>query len=331
MALTLKKAQRSKAYLKLGLSAPSGGGKTAGSLLVAYGMMKRQYPELSDAEIWEKIGIADTENGSGELYVGSTIGRTKIGVYNAITIAPPYTPEKYEEAIDLMLENGIEVCILDSTTHLWSGEGGLLEQQQLATKRTGNSYTAWRDITPKHNAFVDKMVHSPIHIIATMRAKQEYTQEKNEAGKTIVRKLGMEPEQRKGMEYEFTVFLEVDSEHNAFGAKDRTSIFDQQTFRITPDVGTKLMDWLMSGVDTAPVIVAQTIEKADPEEVIKSLKEEIVNTCKTLGGSGNESLMEVVRRFAPDGNPFKIKDVNVLKEFKTALADYEATREIPAE
>jgi hypothetical protein len=318
--LELKRAQRSKAYLKLGMAAPSGGGKTLGALLIGYGLMKEKYPKETDAFRWGKIAIIDTENGSGQLYVGSEVANIKIGEYNAITLPPPFEADKYTSAIELCKSSDIEVCIIDSTTHLWSGEGGLLEQQNVAAKRSGNSYTAWRDITPQHNKFVETMLQSPMHIIATMRSKQEYVQEKNEqTGKTIVRKLGMEPEQRKGMEYEFTTFFDIDNEHNAFGSKDRTSMFDQKSFKITPKIGEQLMRWLDGGVTTESVVVASVVQKADKDVAISSIKNEIVATCRDLGGQKNEKLMELVKRYAPNGNPNSITDEAKLSELRSEL------------
>jgi hypothetical protein len=319
MALELKRAQRSKAYLKLGMSAPSGGGKTLGALLIGYGLMKEKYPNETDSFRWGKIAIIDTENGSGELYVGSEVANIKIGDYNAITLHPPFEADKYTSAIELCKDSEIEVCVIDSTTHLWSGEGGLLEQQNSAAKRSGNSYTAWRDITPQHNRFVEAMLQSPMHIIATMRSKQEYVQEKNDQGKTTVRKLGMEPEQRKGMEYEFTTFFEIDSEHNAFGSKDRTSMFDQKTFKITPKIGEQLMRWLDGGVTTESVVVATAIQKADKELAVANIKKEIIATCTRLGGQKNEKLMELVKIYAPNGNPNSITDEVKLSELRSEL------------
>lgn len=324
MALQLKRAQRSKAYLKLGMSAPSGGGKTLGALLIAYGLMKEKYPNESDAFRWGKIAIIDTENGSGELYVGKefeNLGIT-IGEYNAITLTAPFEADKYTAAINLCEENGIEVCIIDSTTHLWSGKGGLLEQQGNIAKRSGNSYTAWRDVTPQHNRFVETMLQTPMHIIATMRAKQEYVLEKDDKGSTTVRKMGLEPEQRKGMEYEFTTFFEVNAEHEAFGSKDRTSLFDQKTFVITPKIGVTLMQWLEGGVDETPVVVA-TEHKAEKEIAIKAVKEEIINLCKALGGSKNEKLMVIVRQYTPEGssNPNMITDEVKLADLRADLLD----------
>jgi hypothetical protein len=331
MALELKKAKRSTAYLKLGISAPSGGGKTLGALLIAIGLMEQRYPELSDAERWGKIAIVDTENGSGEMYVGTTIPNTnrKIGEYLAVTLKPPFEASKYTEAIRLCKENGIEVCIIDSTTHLWSGEGGLLEQQSAAAKRSGNSYTAWRDITPQHAAFVAAMLQTPIHVIATMRAKQEYVQEKDEkSGKSSVRKLGMEPEQRKGMEYEFTTFFEIDVDHKAYGAKDRTSVFDGKYFTITPDTGKQIMEWLDGADLSAPEIVATATHVADSTASLSAIKEEIIALCKELGGSANKDLLDVVQQYttplkggAPNNNPNSITDPTKLAELKAKLVD----------
>jgi hypothetical protein len=326
MAMTLKKAQRSKSFLRLGLASPSGGGKTAGALIIAYGLLKEKYPKLPDNEIWSKIAIIDTERGSGELYVGSEIAGLKFGVYNAITLTPPFEVSKYIQAMDLCEQSGIEVCILDSTTHAWSGEGGLLEQQNNAAKRTNNSWTAWRDITPQHNKFVDKMLQSPMHVIATMRSKQEYVQEKDEqTNKTTVRKLGMEPEQRKGMEYEFTLFLDIDVDHNAYGAKDRTTLFDKKTFKITANTGKQLMDWLNNSVDTAPVVVA-TAHPASKETGLDSLKLEVIALCKELGGKTNANLMATLKRYTPSGNPNEITDEAKLGQLRAELLDEKEER-----
>lgn len=332
MVLELKRAQRSKAFLKLGISAPSGGGKTLGALLIAYGLMKEKYPDKSDAFRWAKIAIIDTENGSGELYVGRDVAGIVIGEYNAITLTAPFEADKYTQAITLCENNDIEVGIIDSSTHLWSGEGGLLEQQGAAAKRSGNSYTAWRDITPQHNRFVEKMLQSKIHIIATMRSKQEYVQEKGENNKTVVRKLGMEPEQRKGMEYEFTIFFEINSEHEAFGAKDRTSIYDQKTFKITPEIGVTLMKWLDSGVDTKSVVLASNREEPPAQNSVDmvSMKRDVVGLCAKLGGKDNKEVMALVNKYSPaatPNNPNSITDAGKLQQLYDGLVKLEETTE----
>ena len=317
--LKLQKAQRSKAYLKLGMSAPSGGGKTLGALLISYGLVKEMYPEKPDDFLWSKVAIIDTENGSGQLYVGSVHQNTKIGEYNAVPLPPPFEVDKYIQALKLCEEAGMAVCILDSTTHAWSGEGGLLEEQQNIAKRIGNSYAAWRDITPKHNDFVAKMLQAPMHIIATMRSKQEYVQEKNDSGRTTIRKVGLEPEQRKGMEYEFTAFFEVDVDHKAFGSKDRTSMYDQKTFVITPEIGRAYMKWLNEGVDTTPEVLSMT--EASPEEAMENVKSDVFDLLKELGGSSNEIAVALVKEHHASGNPNAIKDIQKMSQLRSELTD----------
>jgi len=318
--IELKKAQRKRAKLRLGIAAPSGGGKTLGALLLAYGMMKELYSQLSDEELWAKIAVIDSESGSGDLYVGYEVNNLKIGEYNTITLDPPFEATKYTQSIEICEKAGIEVIIIDSTSHLWAGEGGLLEQQGLIAKRTGNSYTAWRDITPQHNNFIDKMLQSSSHIIATMRSKQEYVQEKNDQGKTIVRKLGLNPVQRDGMEYEFTIFLEIDAQHNAFGSKDRTGLVDQKYFVITPEVGERLMRWLESGTDNPTEVIAKTV-------TVEELQESVIELCREKGGTKNKELMKLLKKYDKSGNPNRIKDKEKLQELLDKLQDVEKLEE----
>ena len=243
--MAMRKATRTKAKLRLGISGPAGGGKTFGSLLVAFGITND----------WSKICVIDTENHSGELYANYKLNGIEIGEFNYIEITSPYTPEKYMAAIHEAEAAGIECIIIDSLTHAWSGEGGLLDKKGQIEKsgRAGvNSWTAWRDITPMHNRLVDAILQSQTHMIATLRAKMETIQEKDESGKTVVRKLGMNPIQRDGMEYEFTTFIDVDQNHQATTSKDRTSLLDGKVFCLSVDTGRLLLAWLETGIDTPP-------------------------------------------------------------------------------
>lgn len=226
-----RKAERRKARLRLGLVGPAGSGKTYGALLIAMGL-------------GGKIALIDTENGSGDLYA-------HLGDYDVCTLDAPYTVQKYLAAIEEAEQAGYSVLIIDSLSHAWAGEGGLLDQQgKIADSGRGNSYTAWRQVTPWHNKLVEAMLTSKCHIIATMRAKTEYVQEKNDKGKTEIRKVGMAPVQRDGMDYEFGVVFDLDVNHNATVSKDRTTLFDGQIFRPSRKTGEALRDWLESGTDS---------------------------------------------------------------------------------
>lgn len=232
--MQIRKAVRKKAKLRLGIVAPSGAGKTYSALLMAFGL-------------GGKVGMIDTENGSGDLYAN-------LGDYDIINIAAPYTVAKYREAIRAFEEAGYSTIIVDSLSHAWAGEGGLLDKQgKIADSGKGNSYAAWRTVTPEHNALVEAILQSPCHVIATMRAKQEYVQEKDDrTGKTTIKKVGLAPVQRDGMEYEMSVVLDIDINHVAHATKDRTSQFDGQYFTVTHDTGRQLLDWLESGEAAEP-------------------------------------------------------------------------------
>lgn len=230
--MQIRKAERRKAKLRLGIAAPSGAGKTYSALLMAFG-------------IGGKIGLIDTEHGSGDLYA-------HLGDYDVISIEAPYTVDKYIKAIRAFEQAEYSVIIIDSLSHAWAGDGGLLDKQGKMADRGTNSFAAWRTITPEHNNLVDAMLRSPAHIIATMRAKQEYVLETNDKGKQQPKKVGMAPVQREGMEYEFTVMLDVDMHHIASASKDRTSLFDGRFFKIGKETGQELLQWLETGVATLP-------------------------------------------------------------------------------
>jgi hypothetical protein len=245
--MEIRKSQRRQAKARIALIAPSGAGKTLSSLLIAHGL-------VGD---WGKIGFLDTENGSGELYTGFRIGSTTVGEYLYGRIESPFTVPKYLDGIAALEDAGCEAVIIDSLSHAWAGEGGLLDKQGKLADMKGNSYTAWRTVTPEHNRLVERMLQSSAHILACVRAKTEYVQEKDDKGKTTVRKVGMAPVQRDGLEYEFTLVFDLDIHHVASASKDRTGLFDGQLFTPAPATGRTLREWLESAVpavDASPVL-----------------------------------------------------------------------------
>ena len=166
--MEIRKAERRKAKLRLGITGPAGSGKTYGALQIAFGL-------------GGKIVLIDTENGSGDLYAG-------LGDYDVCTLEAPYSVQKYLEAINLCEKSGYNVIIIDSLSHAWAGAGGLLDMQgHLADNM--NSFSAWRKVTPLHNKLIDAMLSSKCHIIATMRSKTDYIQTENERGRTEIKKV----------------------------------------------------------------------------------------------------------------------------------------------
>lgn len=225
------KAERKKGKLRLAIAGPAGSGKTYSALLIAFGL-------------GGKIAMIDTERGSGELY-------DHLGKYDVCRIEAPFEPRKYIETVRAAEDLGYETVIIDSLSHAWVGQGGLLDIHGHIADKTGNSWAAWRQVTPRHNELVDTMLQSKCHVIATMRSKMEYTQVE-ENGKKQVKKLGMSPIQRDGMEYEFTVFMDLDHNHTATATKDRTTLFDGQYFVPSVETGRTLLAWLENNGKAAP-------------------------------------------------------------------------------
>lgn len=231
--MQLIKATRKKSKLRLNISGPSGSGKTYSALLMAYGL-------IGD---WSKIAVIDTENGSASLY-------DHLGSFQTIDLQAPFSPERYIEAIDTCVKAGIECIIMDSSSHEWSGQGGCLEiNEKLAqAKFKGNTWSAWSQTTPRHDAFVQHVLQCPAHVITCTRSKMETVMTDDKK----VKKLGMKDIQREGWEYELTISLNLDRDtHTATASKDRTELFEgKDPFVITSETGKLIKKWCETGVDT---------------------------------------------------------------------------------
>lgn len=232
--MSLRKANRSQTKIKCALQGPSGAGKTYSSLMIAKG--------LTDA--WQEIVVIDTEHGSADLYA-------HLGDYNVFSLNPPYSPERYQEALRACEQAGMKVIIIDSLSHEWEGEGGILTTH---SNMAGNSFTNWAKLTPRHNAFVQAILASPCHIIGTIRTKQDYVlTEKN--GKQVPEKVGLKGITRDGMDYEFTLVFDLDIKHQAVASKDRTGLFSNEPqFSITENTGHKILAWCLDGKNEEDIL-----------------------------------------------------------------------------
>jgi hypothetical protein len=230
--MQLRKATRKQAKIRLGLSAVSGGGKTYSAIQIAKGLCG----DLS------KVSIIDTENGSADLYA-------HLGEFNVLPLTAPFTPERYIEAIKTCEAAGMEVIIIDSISHEWDGKGGSLE----IVESLGGKYQDWAKVTPRHQAFIEAILHSPAHIITTVRRKQDYEMIK-ENGKIRIEKGGLKEITREGFEYELTVNLELDTTHHVSVSKDRTGLFmGKPTFIPTEATGKLIADWCNQGDENLDV------------------------------------------------------------------------------
>lgn len=225
--MELRKSERKKAKIKMALQGPSGAGKSFSAILLAQG--------LSGGDM-TKIAVIDSENGSADLY-------SHLGNFNVLQLKSPFSPERYIQALEVCEKAGMEVIILDSISQCWDF---LLD---FHASLTGNSFTNWAKVTPRQRAFVDKILQSDTHIIATMRTKQDYVLN-NRDGKFVPEKVGLKAVQRDGVDYEFTLVFDVDIKHNVIASKDRTGLFiDKPEFQINAATGKKILRWCQGSVN----------------------------------------------------------------------------------
>lgn len=307
MAFQVKKAKREKIYVKVALMAPSGGGKTYGSLRLSKGMAEEIKKETGkDA----KILMVNTEQKRGYYYANEFD-------YDIVDLEAPYEPEKFVDVIKFAQDEGYDILILDSTSPEWDGAGGCLELQQKA----GGTYQAWGKITPRHDRFIHAIADSPMHIIATMRGKDQYEMNTDEKGKKTVQKLGVGAKQRDGFEYEFTCTFLIDQKTSTSEAqKDNTHLFQNRgAILLSEQDGRDLIKWANEGEGYTPIDRNSTTPEVSND--LDTIKKQITAKAVELGGSKNESVKAIGAKY---GSPNKITDIEVAKQFLAELNNVSA-------
>ena len=254
--MKLKQSKKQNIKLRIGISGASGFGKTYSSLLLAYGI----------TQDWNKIAVIDTENSSASLY-------SDLGNFNVVDLQAPYSPERYIEAIELCEKANMEIIIIDSISHEWNGTGGCLQIHE----NYGGRFQDWAKVTPRHQAFIDKILQSTSHIITTTRRKTDYSLDTGSNGKTKVVKHGTKEVTREGFEYELTLNFEiVNDKHLAKASKDRTSLFmNKPEFVISSETGEKLLKWCNAKSLTVKEMLRKIRECLSLSELTKLYNENI--------------------------------------------------------
>jgi hypothetical protein len=241
--MPFQRATKHQAKLRMALIGPSGSGKTYTALAIA-------------TNLGQRVALIDTERGSASKYAS-------LFSFDVLEL-DTYSPNTYVGAIAEAQKEGYDVLVIDSLSHAWSGKDGVLEFVDQAAKRmqSGSSFGAWREATPLHNRLVDAMLGSGMHLIATVRSKTEYSQEKDERGKTVIRKMGLQPVQRDGLEYEFDVIGDLNQENDLIISKTRCPELSGKIYaKAGADVASVLTAWLSDGAP-APVAPAPSQQPA---------------------------------------------------------------------
>lgn len=284
------KAKKEKIWTKVLLGGSSGSGKTYSALRLATGLAKK---------CGSGIAAIDTEAGRIRYYANEFD-------FSDMQLTEPFTPEKYIEAINEAVGSGFKVLIIDSISHEWN------YCVDIHDKMLGNSWTNWSKVTPRHDAFMEKILQAPIHIIATVRGKDEYVlEEKN--GKQTPKKVGLGFKQRDGVEYNYTATFNIAQDtHIAEATKDNTHIFEGRYEVLTEKDGEALYDWANTGED-----FAFNISKA---------QQDIINLATELGGSKDPDVTKATIDILGEANPKNCTDEVLLKQSLAALNSLKVSR-----
>lgn len=231
-----QKASKQQGKLRLAIDGPSGSGKTYSSLAIATNLGK-------------KVAVIDTEHGSASKYAD---------LFNFDTLAlGSFSPEEYIKGIQAACSEGYDVLVIDSLSHAWFGIGGILDIHTAKEKqqKNPNSWTAWKDVTPLQNKLVEAILSSDTHIIVTLRVKTKHEQV-FENGKQVIKKLGLDPIQKEGMEYEFDVYGSMNLANELVIVKTRCTALNDKVFeKPGKEVADILSHWLGSGEAPTPRLV----------------------------------------------------------------------------
>jgi hypothetical protein len=306
MTIQFKRATKEQAKLRLALIGLAGSGKTYSALAIATNLV----PD-------GRVALIDTERGSASLYADRF-------AFDTLDL-DRHDPDDYVEAITAAEAAGYDVIVIDSLSHAWSGKDGALEQVDKISKREGktNNFTAWRDVTPKHNRLVDAIVSSRCHIVVTMRSKMEYALEKDEKGKSSVRKIGLAPIQREGLDYEMTLVGDMDLTHTLVVSKSRC-IGAVEVGDVIEKPGAKMAEklrtWLMAGAvpvaKPAPVIPPAPVADTSIGEAVAAVTVGFLDGIRQAA-----TLADLDRAASGPGKPAKGTD-----EHKAATAAYVARK-----
>lgn len=349
--IQFQKAVREQVRLRLAIYGPAGAGKTASALRIAHGISGR-------------IAFIDTENYSASRYADGLnyAGGFVPFSFDVVSLTKP-TIEHYVEAIQSAENAGYNILIIDSLSHGWQE---LLEEiDRIAkTKYRGNSWSAWSDGTPKQKSLIKTITQSGMHIIATMRSKTEWETGKDEkTGKSKPVRIGLAPEQGKGIEYEFDMLMEINDSHYATIIKDRSGKFQDMEIHCPDEkFGEELAEWLTQGVvpvrpapQSEPISIAKpTVPKPKPTvpkptvpeskfpEISAEEKQNIINlqnrlrdmvenfSRQNLRGYGNrDKAREEIYACLGTHTIGECSNAKYLQEMLTMLEEWQKKTEVP--
>lgn len=309
----IRKAERASVKASIMIEGLPGTGKTGLALLLAHSLVPN----------WDKIGMTDTENKSGDIYEGTVLNSgEKVGQFQKIDLTEDtgYAPMNYKACVDAFVKAGMEVVITDSLTHAWQRTGGVLDMVNQVEQKTKNKYTAWGDgeVVQNKNTLFELVRNNKVHVITTVRVKEKFGMEfDNTTGKNKVMTLGEQQQMQEGLKYEPDLVLKAlipgskTSDPVVEVIKSRYPMFEKdEIYTLTPELIASIRKFLSEGVD--------------PEELIKQQKLEYINgiVAYCQGNQARKAVWDNLKNQSGYGE-HKIGDIpmEVIKKLYIALTN----------
>ncbi len=257
MAHTFRPAKRKNRGLLIGIGGASWSGKTLSALRVAIGLA---------GDDPSKVFMLDTESGRGEDYdyLGYMYGE----------LGPPFTPDRYLQALQDARAQGARVIVTDSSSHQHQGRGGVLDWHEAELQRLINgdnnkrdrlTFAAWARPKASYNNFISEILRfGDVHLIFCFRAKEKLRLIKKSDGKSEMVEIGWQPICTDGFEYEMTDLLMLPP--NSRGCPDlsiESTKIHQQHWpifgdgeQLTEETGRMLADWAAGTEDPSEELLA---------------------------------------------------------------------------
>lgn len=285
MTVQFVPATRAAAKARIALAGPSGAGKTYTGLSLA-------------CRLADRVAVIDTERGSASKYVG-------LNGWQFDTLAPhSFSPQSLTEALAVAAGEGYGCILVDSLSHYWMGVDGMLEQVDRRAKG-GNNFSGWKEARPDERRMIDALVSYPGHVIVTLRVKTEYVIEQNDRGKSVPKKVGLRPEQREGIEYEFDVIGDLDLDNTLTVSKTRIPMLHGASIvKPGPELAETIRDWLGDGETTIGPLGYRD-EALDVDATAQSLR--ALHERVRIAGLLNAPLVDA------NGNPTVLGDLIVAR------------------
>lgn len=285
MSLAFKPATREASYARIALSGPSGAGKTYTGLALS--------TALSD-----RVAVIDTERGSASKYVG-------LNGWQFDTVQPDsFSPLSLVDLLGMAAGAEYGCVLIDSLSHYWMGADGMLEQADRRAKN-GNTFSGWKEVRPEERRMIDALVAFPGHVVVTMRSKTEYVIEENDRGKKAPRKVGLKPEQRDGIEYEFDVVGDLDHDNTLTVVKSRIHTLAKAVIPMPgEELANQIAEWLSAGEKVPTVTEYRKRALAlETQDELRALFDEVTGhrlaAAPTIDEHGNPTVLgDLIRALA---------------------------------